>query len=50
LKYSGGRNRIARMADSPCHAEREVLFTISDAGVSDVKDWRKAEQPFKAPE
>lgn len=35
LKRSG-KNRIARMVDSPYHAEREVLFTLSDRGISDV--------------
>ena len=35
LKKSG-KNRIARMVDSPYHAEREVLFTLTDRGISDV--------------
>jgi len=35
LKRSG-KNRIARMVDSPYHAEREVLFTLSERGISDV--------------
>ena len=35
LKRSG-KNRIARMVDSPYHAEREILFTLSEKGVSDV--------------
>jgi DNA repair protein RadA len=30
-----GRNRIARMVDSPNHAESEIVFTIGDCGVSD---------------
>lgn len=30
-----GKNRIARMVDSPYHSEREVLFTINDQGVGD---------------
>src|SRR5207247_2761942 len=30
-----GKNRIARMVDSPYHPEREVLFTLSELGVSD---------------
>lgn len=34
LKRSG-KNRIARMVDSPCHPESEVLFTLSEQGVSD---------------
>ena len=34
LKRSG-KNRIARMVDSPYHPEREVLFMLSEQGVSD---------------
>lgn len=34
LKRSG-KNRIARMVDSPYHAEREVLFRLTEQGVSD---------------
>jgi DNA repair protein RadA len=34
LKRSG-KNRIARMVDSPCHPEREVLFMLSEQGVGD---------------
>jgi DNA repair protein RadA len=34
LKRSG-KNRIARMVDSPCHPEREVLFMLSERGVAD---------------
>lgn len=30
-----GRNRIARMIDSPYHAESDAIFTISDDGISD---------------
>ena len=30
------KKRIARMVDSPYHAEREILFTLSNRGVSDV--------------
>jgi DNA repair protein RadA len=33
-----GRNRIARMVDSPCHPESEIVFTIGDAGISDPKN------------
>ena len=36
LKRSSGKNRIARMVDSPYHAEREVLFTLADRGIADV--------------
>ncbi|WP_337863172.1 DNA repair and recombination protein RadA, partial [Nitrososphaera sp.] len=38
LKRSSGKNRIARMVDSPYHAEREVLFTLSDKGITDVDE------------
>jgi DNA repair protein RadA len=34
LKRSG-KNRIARMVDSPYHPEREVLFTLTEQGVTD---------------
>ena len=37
LKRSG-KNRIARMVDSPYHAEREVVFALSDRGISDVSN------------
>jgi DNA repair protein RadA len=30
-----GKNRIARMADSPYHAEREVIFTLNEEGIGD---------------
>ena len=39
LKRSG-KNRIARMVDSPYHAEREILFTLTDRGISDVGETR----------
>jgi DNA repair protein RadA len=39
LKRSG-KNRIARMVDSPYHAEREILFTLSERGISDVSESR----------
>ena len=35
LKRSG-KNRIARMVDSPYHAEREIMFSLTDRGISDV--------------
>ncbi len=38
LKRSSGKNRIARMVDSPYHAEREALFALSEGGISDVED------------
>ena len=37
LKRSG-RNRIARMVDSPYHPEREVLFLLSDKGIEDPEE------------
>ena len=37
LKRSG-KNRIARMVDSPYHPEREVLFTLSELGIADPED------------
>jgi DNA repair protein RadA len=33
-----GRNRIARMVDSPYHPEREVMFMLSDKGVEDPEE------------
>lgn len=36
-----GRNRIARMVDSPYHAEREVVFTLTDSGVADPEEKKK---------
>ncbi len=35
LKHSQGSKRIARMLDSPCHAQREALFALTDEGISD---------------
>ena len=37
LKRSG-RNRIARMVDSPYHPEREVMFLLSDKGIEDPEE------------
>jgi DNA repair protein RadA len=33
-----GRNRIARMVDSPYHPEREVPFVLNEKGVSDPEE------------
>ena len=33
-----GKNRIARMVDSPYHPEREVLFTLNEQGVADPNE------------
>ena len=30
-----GKNRIARMVDSPYHSEREILFALNDQGIGD---------------
>jgi DNA repair protein RadA len=35
-----GRNRIARMVDSPYHAESEIVFSIGDEGITDPKNQR----------
>jgi len=40
LKRSG-KNRIARMVDSPYHAEREVLFHLTEKGVEDADETPK---------
>lgn len=37
LKRSG-KNRIARMVDSPYHAEREVIFHLTEKGVEDAEE------------
>lgn len=33
-----GKNRIARMVDSPYHAEREVTFTLNEQGIGDPQE------------
>jgi DNA repair protein RadA len=33
-----GKNRIARMVDSPYHAEREVIFTLNEQGIGDPQE------------
>ncbi|MEM2566355.1 MAG: DNA repair and recombination protein RadA, partial [Candidatus Nitrosocaldus sp.] len=40
LKRSG-RNRIARMVDSPYHPEREITFVLSEKGIEDVEEKEK---------
>lgn len=40
LKRSG-KNRIARMVDSPYHAEREIVFRLADTGVEDAEETSK---------
>jgi len=41
LKRSG-KNRIARMVDSPYHAEREVIFRLTDKGVEEAEEASKS--------
>ncbi len=36
-----GKKRIARMVDSPHHPEQEVIFTLTEAGVSDPEEETK---------
>lgn len=36
-----GKSRIARIVDSPCHAEREAVFIINEAGISDPPESKK---------
>lgn len=43
LKRSG-RNRIARMVDSPYHPEREVMFVLSEKGIDDVEEGKRGRQ------
>jgi len=33
-----GKKRVARMVDSPHHAEEEIVFQLTEAGISDVED------------
>jgi len=33
-----GKKRIARMVDSPHHPEEEVIFTVTEAGITDPED------------
>ncbi len=33
-----GKNRVARMVDSPYHAEREVVFLLNDKGIDDPSE------------
>jgi len=40
LLRKAGRNRIALMIDSPCHAYDQTRFTISERGVQDVEERR----------
>ena len=40
LLRKAGRNRIAIMIDSPCHAYDQTRFTISEGGVQDVEEYK----------
>ncbi len=40
LKRSG-RNRVARMVDSPYHPEKEVIFILTEDGIGDPEDKKK---------
>jgi DNA repair protein RadA len=33
-----GKNRVARMVDSPYHAEREIVFVLDEKGIDDPPD------------
>jgi DNA repair protein RadA len=33
-----GKNRVARMVDSPYHAEREIVFVLNEKGIDDPGD------------
>ena len=33
-----GKKRVARMVDSPHHAEEEIVFMLTESGISDVED------------
>ena len=38
-----GRDRIAIMIDSPCHAYDQTRFTIAEGGVQDVQEHKNTE-------
>ena len=40
LLRKAGRDRIAIMIDSPCHAYDQTRFTINEGGVQDVEEKR----------
>ncbi|MFQ6025577.1 MAG: DNA repair and recombination protein RadA [Nitrosopumilaceae archaeon] len=39
-----GKKRIARMVDSPHHPEQDVIFTLTEAGVSDPEEESKSKK------
>ncbi len=42
-----GKKRIARMVDSPHHPEQEVIFALSEAGITDPEDGTKKKKTAK---
>lgn len=42
-----GKKRIAKMIDSPGHAETEVNFGLGSAGVMDIEEWEAEEKERK---
>ncbi|HKC79027.1 MAG TPA: DNA repair and recombination protein RadA [Nitrosopumilaceae archaeon] len=45
-----GKKRIARMVDSPHHPEQEVIFTLTEAGVSDPEEETKKKKKDESEE
>ncbi|MBM3896657.1 MAG: DNA repair and recombination protein RadA [Thaumarchaeota archaeon] len=43
-----GKKRIARMVDSPHHPEQEVIFTLTEAGISDPEEDTKKKKKEEA--
>ena len=39
-----GKNRIARMVDSPSHPDREVVYSLTEKGVDDPESSTKAKK------
>jgi DNA repair protein RadA len=42
LLKKAGRDRMAIMLDSPCHAYNQTKFTISESGVQDIEEGGRA--------
>ncbi len=45
-----GKKRIARMVDSPHHPEQEVIFTLTEAGISDPEEETKKKKKDESEE
>jgi DNA repair protein RadA len=45
-----GKKRVARMVDSPSHAEAEVVFTLGASGIMDTEEYLEEVEKFKAKE